>query len=365
MRLIGRESALFARVRRLALGVGAAACVVVPRLALAQVQDDAALADLPNEKPPPGQFGERSATRRLNTGFDDRLDTPNDPRETDLPLAMTTAELRAAHPDLEARVTPPPALTVALTSVYPFQSFGLGLGYDVYALPRLRISADISAGGTAVVNDRWRISFYGDLGVGIVVLRSSTEVVTEIKALPTLAGRKFRSKRSAVERFVLGEEQPPPGSFVRALVPAFHSLELEGGSFTGLYPLYRCTAHCAEDPVLVEHTNEDASLQVTSLYAGLRYVYFRWARSERVPFVTRFGFEAAVDAITNPFWRNDDSLFNLRDDHPAQHPVGVRAKLRIISPLCGPNGGCVGFDLMGGYLPTPTDALASASIVIQ
>lgn len=357
-------------LRSSAFRVAAAfALVGVPRVALAQVQDDAALANIPpdspaDEKPPPLQASAPSTKIASTTEFDDRSTTPNDP-EADLEPPTTTSELRRAYPDLQVRVTPPPALTASLMSIYPFQPLGVGLSYDVYALPWLRLSTTMSVGGTAIMNDQWRLSVYGDVGVGIVVLRSPTEVVTEIKALPTLAGRNFHSKRSALDRFMLGEEQPPAGSFVRAIVPAFHSLELEAGGFSGLYPLYRCTAHCAEDPDVVEHTNEDASRQVTAIFAGLRYVYFRWARSEQVPFVTRFGFEAAVDAITNPFWSADHSLLNLRDYHPSEHPVGVRIKLRIVGAKCGANGPCVGFDLMGGYLPTPNDALVSANLVFQ
>jgi hypothetical protein len=337
----------------------------VPTVALAQVQDDAALADVPDEKPPPAPAGAPSSTTLSGTGFDDRAETTNQQQEAELGPPLTTAELRAAHPDLQFRVTPPPTLTVSLTSIYPFQPLGIGLSFDVYALPWLRLDALTSVGGTPTVTDRWRVSLYGETGLGIVVLRSPSQVVTEIKALPTLAGRNFHSKRSAFDRAMLGEEPPPPGSFVRALVPDFHSLELEGGLFSGQYPLYRCTANCAEDPSVVEHTNEDASLQVTAVYAGLRYVYFRWARSEQVPFVSRFGVEAAVDAITNPFWRSDPHLFNLYDSHPAHDPVGVRVKLRITGAKCAANGPCVGFDLMGGYLPSPADGLFSANVVLQ
>jgi hypothetical protein len=177
--------------------------VGVPNDALAQVQDDAALANVPDERevhPPAVQSGALSSS----AGFDQR--------EAELDPPLTTEELRTAHPDLQVRVTPPPALTVSLRSIYPFQLFGVGLGYDVYALPRLRVSALVSVGGSNAVNDEWRVSFYGDVGLGIVVLRSPTEVVTELKALATPAGRNFRSKRSAVERFVLGAERPPPGS---------------------------------------------------------------------------------------------------------------------------------------------------------
>jgi hypothetical protein len=372
MNLIGRALVLLADTLPRAFRVGAAAFVLcgVPSVAFAQVQDDAALADVHDDKPVPAPAGAPSsiATTPARTGFDDRSETTNEERqkqEAELDPPLTTAELRVAHPDLQFRVTSPPTLTVSLTSIYPFQPFGIGLGYELYALPWLRLNALMSVGGTPTVNDRWRVSLYAETGIGIVLLRSPSQVVTEIKELPTLAGRNFHSKRASFDRFMFGEEPPPPGSFVRALVPAFHSLELEAGGFSGQYPLYRCTANCAEDPSVIAHTNEDASLQVTAIYAGLRYVYFRWARSEQVPFVSRFGVEAAVDAITNPFTPRDPNLFNLRDSHPVHDPVGVRVKLRIIGAKCAANGPCVGFDLMGGYLPTPADALVSANVVLD
>jgi hypothetical protein len=43
----------------------------------------------------------------------------------------------------------------------------------------------MSVGGSAAVNDQWHVSIYGEVGVGVAVLRSPAEVVTEIKALPT------------------------------------------------------------------------------------------------------------------------------------------------------------------------------------
>src|SRR4051812_105169 len=102
--------------RSSAFRVGAVAFVLVgvPRVALAQVQDDAALADLPpdapadapDEKPSPLRSSAPSTKAASSPGSDDRSTTPNDP-EADLEPPTPTAELRRAYPDLQVRVTPP------------------------------------------------------------------------------------------------------------------------------------------------------------------------------------------------------------------------------------------------------------------
>ena len=137
------------------------------------------------------------------------------------------------------------------------------------------------------------------------------------------------------------------------------------GTFTGLYPLYRCTADCDQNPILVPHTVEDASLRVTLFYAGLRYVYYRSASSEQAPFRSRAGFEAAVDALHNPFTVRDAGLFNIYDGHPSHDPIGFRVKIGLPTLKCIANGPCLGLDLMGGYLPTPADGMFSLNAVVQ
>jgi hypothetical protein len=63
--------------------------------------------------------------------------------------------------------------------------------------------------------------------------------------------------------------------------------------------------------------------------------------------------------------REDADLFNLRDHHPSHNPLGVRLKLRVPAAKCSLDGTCVGLLLMGGYLPSPADAMFSANVEIQ
>lgn len=275
---------------------------------------------------------------------------------------MPTAELRQTYPDLQFRTTPPRTLTIGLTTIYPFQTLGLKLGVDFYVPPRLRLTAISSVGASVDVNGEWRASFYSEVGFGVAVLRWLGETIAE---LPSAASKNFRSKRTPFQRFMLGDESPPDNLLLHALVPASHSLELEAGAFSGHYPLYRCVAHCDNEPRMVLSTREDASRQVLLLYAGVRYVYYRWAHSERARLHSSAGVEVAVDAIHNPFTPPDADLFNLYERHPTHNPVGLRVKLRLPAVKCTVNGGCLGFDLQGGYLPSPADALASVNLTIQ
>jgi len=327
----------------LALGFG------VQGSAHAQPQDDAGLAEEPEKKqawPISGRGAPGAAVQP----------------ETEAEPPMTTAELRQSYPDLELRVTPPPRLTLFLGAIYPFQTLGLGLGYDTYALSRLRLSAVASVGGSiGGVNNQWEFSLYSEVGVGVAVLRWPGQTVAN---LPGAAALTFRSKRGTAERLLLGEESPPDESFFHALVPTSHSLELQVGAFSGHYALYRCVENCTGVPG-TSPTKESASLQVTVLYAGVRYVYYRSARSARAPFGSLAGFEAAVDAITNPFARPAPDVFKLSDRHPSHDPVGVRVRLRIPTLKCSLGGSCAGVDLMGGYLPSPADAMFSVNLTLQ
>src|SRR6185369_11436250 len=127
--------------RALVSGAAALAPCCTWQAALAQVQDDAALAEVPHEPktspdavehaPPAGYPGSASS------GTSPAADATNEP---ELPPPLTTTELRAAHPDLEVGSTPLPLFTFGLTSIYPFQAIELGVGDDVYVSPRLRLS---------------------------------------------------------------------------------------------------------------------------------------------------------------------------------------------------------------------------------
>lgn len=317
-------------------------------IAYAQPQDDAALADEPRAKNawPISGRGAPAAARQ----------------ETEAEPPLTTAELRQSYPDLELRFVPPPRVTLFLAAIYPFQTLGVGLGTDIYVLPQLRLSATSAIGGSiGPLDEQWELSLYGELGVGFAVLRWPGQTIAR---LPGRNALNFRSKRGTAERFLLGEESPPDESFFQAIVPTSHSLELEVGAFTGHYGLYRCTENCDGVPG-ISPTKESASVQATVLYAGVRYVYYRSAHSAQAPFRSVSGFEAAVDAITNPFSRPAADVFNRYNHHPSHDPVGLRVKLRIPALKCSVGGSCAGIDLMGGYLPSPADAMASVNLTFQ
>lgn len=328
-----------------------ASSVCVASITSAQPQDDAALAEVEETRIAPSNYSPMSPSGAPPTAAtqDEEIEPP-----------LTTDELRKAYPDLELKTTQTFFLSVIGAGIYPFQAAALGLGVDAYLFERLRLSAVATGGGVPTAGDAWTYSLYGEAGVGFVIARWPGQTVA---ALPVLAARYYRPRRGPAERYLLGDDRPTGGPVVRAIVPTSHSLELEGGAFTGRYPLYRCTAHCDEDPGVVAHVKEDAGLQVAFLYAGVRYVYYRWARSEQAPFRSMAWFEAAVDALTNPFTPDDAGLFNLYDNHPSHGPLGVRVKLRAPAIKCIPNGPCLGVDLMGGYLPSPADATFSINVI--
>jgi len=136
-----------------------------------------------------------------------------------------------------------------LTSIYPLQTLGIGLGTDIYALPRLRLSAIVTVGGSlgGGVNEQWELSLYSGVGIGVAVLRWPGQAVAK---LPGPAAFRFRSKRGTAERLILGEESPPDELFVHATVPASHSLEVEVGAFSGHYLLrgYRSDGRVPSQP---------------------------------------------------------------------------------------------------------------------
>lgn len=343
------------RVDRVACAGGCALIIAVSCVGQAQPQDDAALADVPHDKP---RAANRPGSPRSYSGLS-RAQAATPEAEAEAEPTLTTGELRQHFRDLELTVARPPTLTVGLATIYPFEAFALALAFDVYVVPRLRLSLVANPGLAPDINRKWRFSGYADAAIGLVLVSANSQTYASV---PLLSKRPRRSKRSTFERLMLGEEPPPT---IRAQVPSSHSLELAAGAFSGRYPLYRCTAHCDEDPVVVEHTKEDASLQTTFLYAGLRYVYYRSASSKRAPFQSVGAFESGVDALTNPFTPHDENVFDIYDEHPSYNPVGVRVTLRLPAMTCGPKGPCLGLDLMGGYLPSPAGPTFAISFLMR
>ena len=69
--------------------------------------------------------------------------------------------------------------------------------------------------------------------------------------------------------------------------------------------------------------------------------------------------------LVNDHLPSDANLYNFHTRHPAHNPVGVRVKLRVPAAKCTVNDGCLGFDLGGGYLPSPADALISVNLTFR
>ncbi len=126
--------------------------LALPRVALAQPQDDAALA----QDKPPGRTVWHNSVKEPE---------PEPEPELDLEPVMTTDELSRAYPDLELQTTPGTTLTVSTSTLYAFQSIALAIGTDVYALPRLRLSSFLSAGFLNALGNHWNFSVYAEVGI--------------------------------------------------------------------------------------------------------------------------------------------------------------------------------------------------------
>jgi hypothetical protein len=304
----------------------------VAALARAQPQDDAALAEEGRSTWPKG--------RSL---WGDPKKTEPEPEE-DLGPIMTTDELRRAYPDVELRSTPGTTITVGTSTIYPFQSIAFGIGTDVYPLPSLRLSSFLSCGFSPTLNEKWQFNLYGEVGVGVAVMRWHGEKVVE---LPVVAAR-------------LRREQSTNTPIARGIVPSSHALELEAGALTGYYDLYRCTENCTAEASL--RTREAAGKQLMIPYAGLRYVYYRMARSQQAPFRSASRFQVAVDVLTGAISPPDPSLFSVfYNERPTRNPIGGRVVIRLPAFTCAILGPCFGLDLAGGYMPNPSDGLVSVS----
>jgi hypothetical protein len=270
---------------------------------------------------------------------------PPEEDEEDLEPAQTIEQVRKSYPDLQVWRTQPTTLTVFSGAFYPFQAVALGLSVDAYLHDRFRLSGLVTGGFAYGLKNKTAWSGYADSSIGVAVLRfASSTTVT----LPIVAAR-FR------------QQEAGDGPVVRAVVPSSHSIEVQAGAFSGRYFLYRCLDDC---DAMREPTYEDASRYVTIPYFGVRYVYYRLARSEQAPFRSTSRFQLGVDVLTAPFGAPDAALFNGYNDHPAHSPVGARVTTHLPGLKCAILGPCLSIGLSVGYLPSPSDVLASVNLEV-
>jgi hypothetical protein len=255
---------------------------------------------------------------------------------------LTEQELRALFPDLEVETTESTPFRMFLGTVAPFQLFGVGVGTDFYVWSRLRLSSSLILGAMAADPGRmdWEFNVYGEAGVGIAAFRWQSR-----KAI-TWPVPKLRSK--------------PIEGELRAIVPSAHALEVEVGALSGHHMLYRCTGNCAaQESSEREYTK--AALQVVMPYAGLRYVYFRRASSQRAHISVAQRFQLGVHAVLRPFVQPAADLVNEGTQKISRHKVGFRVVSQLPFGGCKPAGICEGLDLAIGWLPSPASFYLSAT----
>jgi len=258
--------------------------------------------------------------------------------------ALTEAQLRAVFPDLQVQTSPSIPFKVVLGIIAPFQLYAVGIGTDLYVLPRLRLNAIVTLGATLAhpYRKEWELNVYGEAGVGVAVLRwpSSTTVTWPVPRL---------------------ESKPSTGNELKVDLPSSHSLEVEGGIISGHAVLFRCTADCAPQPTSWS-TYLKAARQVVMPYAGLRYVYFRRAWSARAHIGAKQQFQLAADVVFRPFVQPASDLVNLSADRIGRRQMGFRVMSQLPFFGCSYSGRCVGVEVGAGYLPSPADLFLTLKV---
>jgi hypothetical protein len=302
----------------------------------AQPQADAALADDPKRTDSLARWRTARATE--------------EPPLTTAEPPLTTAELRDAYPDLELSATPHRRVGLFLGAVAPFQLIALGFSADVYFLPRFRVSSFVT-GGALKNSQESRISMYAELGLGLVLGRWRR---TTTIALPAPSSSPSTARSYSTDTAVL-----------HGTVPVSHSLEVELGAITGYYPLYRCVDGCITTASTRPTLERFDARQLLIPFAGLRYGYYRWARSRSVPFRSTQRFEVSADLLTRPVNNNPPPGLVDADARPIKRgTVGARVTLRLPAIQTSPTAPAIGLDVVAGYLPSPGDVILQFSFSV-
>ncbi|HKQ68795.1 MAG TPA: hypothetical protein VJT73_05620 [Polyangiaceae bacterium] len=207
-------------------------------------------------------------------------------------------ELRKTVPNLRMHTSPPPLwIAVGFGSRSPFQAFAFGVGLDVYAAPWLRLNATYAVGMTAVdagQNVEWVPSQYAEGCAGLAFARFSGRTTVELPMTDPLSAK--------------------PGA-LKAIVPSYRAVFLEGGAMTGLIGTKRCLSNC-NAVGLAEPTFAAETRQIVSPFVGLRYVAFHGvtlerANLERANFKIQRIFQLYAHLIVRPLNVRDQDLVGL------------------------------------------------------
>jgi hypothetical protein len=328
-------------VRKIGVWLVVGAGVAVPCAAWAQPQADAELAAVPQKETYPRPWSIEGATP-ARPRPKPTAEEPEDP-------PLSTEELRKQLPDIELRDEPHHSkLGVYLGILFPFQYFAAGLSSDAYVTPRWRINALATAGVSPAWHGKSKFSPYGELSVGFAIKRWHTTAVVDLP-----------QRQQLFTKLVPEAERPT----YPAELPSSHSIELELGYMVGLIPLYRCSANCdAED--LGARTVEDETPWLVSALAGIRYYYFRWARSKTARFRSTMRFQATADLITRTLLNQPAAdLQNYQGQTISRSPVGGRLTLQVPLHRCVA-AACFGINMTGGYFPSPGTPIVAMSVIV-
>jgi hypothetical protein len=252
------------------------------------------------------------------------------------PAPLQGEDLRQMVPDLRIDPSPYPYwITVGFGGRYPFQAIALGLGLDVYATPWLRMNLTYAAGVTAVRDGRevgFAFSQYAEGSVGLAAIRGSDTATVELPMKDPFSEKPGRLK---------------------AVIPSYFGVFLEGGAMTGLLAPSRCVSQCVPpaDPTLVTDT-----MQLVYPFAGIRYVAFHGVSSERTNFKSHDIFQAFFHLIGRPVNVRDRDLVGLvGDDMKPIYATDLGFRFGIESPhICREaSKACIRLGVTLGLSPLP------------
>jgi hypothetical protein len=260
----------------------------------------------------------------------------------DLPR-LRGKELLAEVPDLQTKPWPPPfRLGVGFVGRFPFQLLGLDLGAVAYVGTRLRSEVHYSIGYLGGRHGEAWVSHYADVTLSLRLFGVDAEREIELRHEKKARWNDLIRSEGAV--------------YLKASVPSYHALLVDGGWMTGPVALERCEADCAPTPG--EGKLTDVKKQLIYYYAGLRYVYFVYSWSKRQPKLNhRSRLQAYAQLILPPLKAPTENLWK-GGSTVARSPFGVRVGVDV--PLCSDI--CVAWGLELGYLPLPRVPIIGTSI---
>jgi hypothetical protein len=249
---------------------------------------------------------------------------------------LSPPELRKLYPDLNMRESLPALFLAPQFGMHiPYQLLGVGLGLDLYPAPWLRLSALYSFGFSPTRNGATGSS-YAEAAVGVRVYGADSQTALDLtsRAIP----------------------YADPVT-VKAFVPSYHALFVEGGSMTGFFSSATCTANCDTSLGFQPELASD-NHQFVLPFAGLRYVYFYQAASEHAHFRRREYLQVYVHAIGAAFNAPHHDMWAWNGERLDHNPAGARFGVELPPPrFCVADlvlgTGCAQGGFALGYSPTP------------